>query len=361
MVAPIILISSDSSDESVGSSSSRIILFGTILTEIPTETHVIPPVAPEAETARVASPAGVLDLITYSSTDSNTSEDLPSPEHFSTIPATLPFLRTDSFEAFDSDSSDRPLSLDSHETVYSCLARPGDTLGSHLRTLTMWLVLRGDNMEESTPIYHARVQWSLTTSVPSAIPDLGALSPTYADLLPLRKRFRSSSARLSIEASIEGSIEIGSEEEDIDSDILADIDADIAAKAATAGEFRVETDVGVEGDEEAKEEAESSAKGTIEIRIERATELEITEDIPAPVTDEGDRETFDIGLDVVIQELYDHMVDILVQRIADVEEEQRRQEVRALSDKREMTRLRERDSMLEGSNMRLRGALAEER
>ncbi|GKG46785.1 hypothetical protein Tco_0503982, partial [Tanacetum coccineum] len=88
---------------------------------------------------------------------------------------------------------------------------------------------------------------------------------------------------------------------------------------------------------------------TLEIGNDRATELEITEDIPAPVVDGDDRETFDIGLDVVIQELYDHMVDIPVQRIADVKEEQRCQEVRALSDEREMTRLGERVSMLEGS------------
>ncbi|GKD92435.1 hypothetical protein Tco_1372272, partial [Tanacetum coccineum] len=262
------MISSDSSDESVGSSSSRIILFGTILTEIPTETHVIPPVAPEAETARVASPAGVLDLITYSSTDSNTSEDLPSPEHVSTIPATLPFLRTDSFEAFDSDSSDRPLSLDSHETVLPPAVRQRVPASPEIPRRSSILVLLGQEIPLGRPYrtqpngvlkmlttrkrvhpYPARVPVnhrrfcsspsssprkrrrssssslssdsppatttidckrcrSLTTSVPSAIPDLGALSPTYADLLPLRKRFRSSSARLSIEASIEGSIEI---------------------------------------------------------------------------------------------------------------------------------------------------------
>ncbi|GJW67705.1 hypothetical protein Tco_0122129 [Tanacetum coccineum] len=114
-------ISSDSSDESVESSISRIILFGTILTEIPTETPVVPPVAPEAEVAIVASPAGVLDLIMYSFTDSDSSDDLPSPEHVSNLPATSPFLCTDSSEASsdssDSESSDRPLSPDSHATT----------------------------------------------------------------------------------------------------------------------------------------------------------------------------------------------------------------------------------------------------
>ncbi|GJZ62639.1 probable manganese-transporting ATPase PDR2 [Tanacetum coccineum] len=61
----------------MGSSSSRIILLGTIPAEIPIETPMIPLVAPEVEAARVASPARVLNLITYSSTDFDPSEDLP--------------------------------------------------------------------------------------------------------------------------------------------------------------------------------------------------------------------------------------------------------------------------------------------
>nr|GFA30778.1 hypothetical protein [Tanacetum cinerariifolium] len=132
---------------------------------------------------------------------------------------------------------------------------------------------------------------SPTTSVPSTIFALGALSPTRADLLPPRKRFRSSSVALSLEASIEGSMEIGSEEEDIDSDVMADIEADIAAAA-------------------------------------EIVEPVVPYDISVSITDEGSREDFEIGLDVVIQELFDHMLEIPYAR---------------------------------GGNMRLRGGLAEER
>ncbi|GKE32455.1 hypothetical protein Tco_1451777, partial [Tanacetum coccineum] len=46
MAALIISISSNASDESVGSAPSRIILFGTIPAEIPTKTPVISPIAP---------------------------------------------------------------------------------------------------------------------------------------------------------------------------------------------------------------------------------------------------------------------------------------------------------------------------
>ncbi|GKF51252.1 hypothetical protein Tco_0147719, partial [Tanacetum coccineum] len=79
MAALVILISSDSSDESVGSSTSRIILFGTILAEILAEIQTIPPRAPEAGVVVVALPAGVLDLITYSSTISDSSKHPPAP------------------------------------------------------------------------------------------------------------------------------------------------------------------------------------------------------------------------------------------------------------------------------------------
>nr|GEV94238.1 RNA-directed DNA polymerase, eukaryota, reverse transcriptase zinc-binding domain protein [Tanacetum cinerariifolium] len=62
----VILIFSYSSDESMGFSTSRTILFGTILAEIPAEISIILPREPEAGVTIVASPTGVLDLITHS-------------------------------------------------------------------------------------------------------------------------------------------------------------------------------------------------------------------------------------------------------------------------------------------------------
>nr|GEU78172.1 reverse transcriptase domain-containing protein [Tanacetum cinerariifolium] len=150
---------------------------------------------------------------------------------------------------------------------------------------------------------------SPTALVPLATPTLGALAPARADLLSHRKRFRSSSATLSPEDSIEESIEIYSEEEDIDSDVMSDIEEDIAVETVAteaAADVEVDTgfeaDVGIDSDDEAEEEAESSIRGTIEIGMDKAIGLEVTEDIHAPDADKGDRETFDIGLDVVIQE-----------------------------------------------------------
>ncbi|GJW84876.1 hypothetical protein Tco_0158021 [Tanacetum coccineum] len=120
MAASAIAISSDSSDESVGSPPSRVILFGDIPTVIPStsvvapETSTIAPVissaAPVVETTLVASPTGLCGLVPYSDSDSDSPDEMDSPEYITPLPATSPFLYTDSSEA--SDSSDGPPSQD---------------------------------------------------------------------------------------------------------------------------------------------------------------------------------------------------------------------------------------------------------
>ncbi|GJU84509.1 hypothetical protein Tco_1292055 [Tanacetum coccineum] len=116
MAASAIIISSDSSDESVGSPPSRVILFGDIPTVIPStsvvapETSTIAPVissaAPMVETTLVASPTGLCSLVPYTGSDSDSPDEMTSPEHISPLPAISPFICTDSSEA--PDSSDGP-------------------------------------------------------------------------------------------------------------------------------------------------------------------------------------------------------------------------------------------------------------
>ncbi|GJR04502.1 hypothetical protein Tco_0527486 [Tanacetum coccineum] len=125
MAASAIAISSDSSDESVGSPPSRVILFGDIPTVIPStsvvapETSTIAPVissaAPVVETTLVASPTGLCGLIPYSDSDSDSPDEMSSPEHISPLPAISPFLCTDSSEA--PDSSDGPPSQDLYVAI----------------------------------------------------------------------------------------------------------------------------------------------------------------------------------------------------------------------------------------------------
>ncbi|GKB02497.1 reverse transcriptase domain-containing protein, partial [Tanacetum coccineum] len=106
MAAPVISISSDSSEESVGSHVPRAIFFGAIVAIIPVIpkvpiVHGDPLVAPEVGAVSVTSPIGVLDLVDYSSSDSDPSEDSlpPAPK----LPLVSPFLCFDDLEA-DSES-----------------------------------------------------------------------------------------------------------------------------------------------------------------------------------------------------------------------------------------------------------------
>ncbi|GJV79839.1 hypothetical protein Tco_1515709 [Tanacetum coccineum] len=120
MAASAIAISSDSSDKSVRSPPSRVILFGDIPTVIPStsvvapKTYTIAPVISSAahvvETTFVASPTGLCGLVPYSGSDSDSPDEMYSPEHISPLPAISPFLCTDSSEA--PDSSDGPPSQD---------------------------------------------------------------------------------------------------------------------------------------------------------------------------------------------------------------------------------------------------------
>ncbi|GJY65410.1 putative reverse transcriptase domain-containing protein [Tanacetum coccineum] len=119
MAAPIISISSDSSEKSVGSHAPRVILFGIILVIIH-EVPIVPAdpiVTPEVGAVLVVSPTGVLDLVDYSSSsDSDPSEDSlpPAPD----LPLVSPFLCSDDLEA-DGESElaeQRPVSS-SHDTL----------------------------------------------------------------------------------------------------------------------------------------------------------------------------------------------------------------------------------------------------
>ncbi|GKC79187.1 hypothetical protein Tco_1129961 [Tanacetum coccineum] len=129
MAAPVISISSDTSEESVGSHAPRVILFGAIPAIIPVipEVPIVPAdpiVTPEVGAVSVVSPSGVLDLVDYSpSSDSDPSEDSlpPAPD----LPLVLPFLCSDDSEA-DGESEpaeQRPVSS-SHDALVPLLEFP---------------------------------------------------------------------------------------------------------------------------------------------------------------------------------------------------------------------------------------------
>ncbi|GJU10862.1 hypothetical protein Tco_1133258, partial [Tanacetum coccineum] len=131
MVAPVISILSDTSEESVGSHAPRVILFGVIpdiILVIP-EVPVVPAdpiVTPEVGTISVVSLAGVLDLVDYSlSSDSDPLEDsLPLALDF---PLVSPFLCYD-----DTKANEFPLApVVSPPGIRRCsatLVRPGEAI-----------------------------------------------------------------------------------------------------------------------------------------------------------------------------------------------------------------------------------------
>ncbi|GJW83138.1 putative reverse transcriptase domain-containing protein [Tanacetum coccineum] len=123
MAAPVISISSDSYEECVGSHVPWVILFGAIpaiipvILEVPTEVpivHADPLVAPKVRAVSVTLPTGVLDLVGYSSSDSDPSEDSlpPAPE----LPLVSPFLCSDDSK-MDSESEPVEERPERHESL----------------------------------------------------------------------------------------------------------------------------------------------------------------------------------------------------------------------------------------------------
>ncbi|GKE29990.1 hypothetical protein Tco_1445374 [Tanacetum coccineum] len=106
MAAPVISISSNISVESVGSSFPRVILIGSIFVELP--------VAPEVGAAVVASPAGVLELDTHSSSEADPSESSLPP--VSVAHMVSPFLCLDDSE-LDTEMPKRHVSPIPHDAM----------------------------------------------------------------------------------------------------------------------------------------------------------------------------------------------------------------------------------------------------
>ncbi|GJR43584.1 hypothetical protein Tco_1311687 [Tanacetum coccineum] len=127
MAISVISVSSDSSEESVGTSTGRVILFGTIPTTIPDTTlSVIPPtthidttpipiVSPTIPPSPDYTPASP-DYSPASDTEFDPSED-PSSDHIPPLPATLPFLSSTAMFLY-SDIPDTPPSF-THGTPFT--------------------------------------------------------------------------------------------------------------------------------------------------------------------------------------------------------------------------------------------------
>nr|GEX84588.1 hypothetical protein [Tanacetum cinerariifolium] len=412
-------ILSDSSVESVGFHVPRVILFGAIHVVIP-EVLVEVPIVPadplvvlEAGAVFVTLPTGVLDLVDYSSYDSDPSEDSlnPAPE----LPFVLPFLCFDNSEA-DSEVTSRPsspLRSSSHDTfapsseflvtpivspprIYrrpTILIRPGrKQVGPFPARKLAWrrVSYRSSNRHSSpnftldssssgssldsssdnssgfpldslsdTSLAHSSRFASLstpyppmtsessldlfsersldsssfsagpsrkrcrspTTSVPSSTLVSRSIAPTYADLLPARKRFKGS---YSLKDSKEEHIEIGT------ADAEAVVDLGIGDEAHTKDGIGLGVEIVASEIKEDEEEfkAYASMRGTMEIDVDPLVTGGIIESTRGDVPD----------LEDTLYDIVQHMSEVPLDRITEFETAQRQLEAGQLTASRERER-----------------------
>ncbi|GJZ72791.1 reverse transcriptase domain-containing protein [Tanacetum coccineum] len=336
---------------------------------------IVPTIPPIAPTIQYTSPFICTDLF-----DNDTSERLPSQDPYEVIVArwrsrvatrSSPPIHDSSRDSLSETSSD------SHSDTSS---------DSSSRHSSSGYAKSDSPCDSSAAIFAGPSRKrcrSLTTSVPAASPVPGALSPVRADLLPPRKRIRYSNSETDLEVSLEEGFvphvprEIGLgvdvedsykpyTELDIDLDVQADIDACIAFADDIASRW---TDVRVKIRTAAEEEAKSSARGTIEIGVDRLTHPVVSDDtaeavrenFPELVSADESLEVMQRGLDMVMQELYDHMVEIPVHRVRVIESVQRDQGHRIMATSQQSAAMSVRIGTLERDNRRLRGMLDVER
>nr|GEU41555.1 hypothetical protein [Tanacetum cinerariifolium] len=268
-----------SSEESVKTSTARVILFGTIPTAIPVTVPIVdPPVVHDDTPLILTETPTILHVV-------------------STLPYTSPFMYTDSS---DSDTSERPPSQDPYKVT---VARYSESHSSSKH-------FSSDDFSSNTSLGSSSC-YSSYTSLGHYIPDSSFDTPTASFAGPSHKRRRSHAVSvllatpvpraLSSDDSVESSYEAYTER-DIDSDVQADIDVDTAAAEAAAAReayAKVKVETRIDKEDEVKE-AESSHRGTVVIGVNTVVELVVLEDTPLPIDDRSSKETAQIGLDEIV-------------------------------------------------------------
>ncbi|GJR38347.1 putative reverse transcriptase domain-containing protein [Tanacetum coccineum] len=322
MAISVISISSDSSEDSVGTPTDTPV--------IPTETPIIAPTIPPSPDYTPASP----DYSPASDSESDPSED-PSSDHIPPLPAILPFLSSDD-DPTDSDAPDTPLSP-THGMPFTeitastqrspiiprrrvMILSPGQPIPHgrpyryhlngpvHMMTArkrvgllsTHRLAVRhsndhssSDSSSEASSDFHSdassdpssrhplsdhslpdlpgtsarpsrKRRKSPMTSVPALSPVSGALSPVRADLIPSPKRVK-------------------------DSGYLADVEVDpkeISLRDDAIVGVNALRDRGIDGrvvvEAIDRDEKETGVRGPVEVRVERVTHPVMPEDILEP-------------------------------------------------------------------------------
>nr|GEU81662.1 retrovirus-related Pol polyprotein from transposon 17.6 [Tanacetum cinerariifolium] len=390
MAASAIIVSSDSFDESVGSPPSRVILFGDIHTIIPSISMVAPETSTTApvisyvalmvETTIVALPTGLCGLVPYLDSDSDSPDEMDSPETLMLLPLLIRgagdmtvrkrvgplFARRLTWRHVSPRFSDHHPSSSSSSTDSSLVHSSGlDTPGqAHSGSLTRVVSPRlgyppvraprhsevfrrwcaaplstfyppttsesSSGYSSERPLHssshfagpsHKRCR-SPTNFVPLSTPVTGSLARTRADILPPRKRFRDS---YSPETNIEEDTEIDTTETKYgrELDIINGYDV------------RDHIEVDPRDD---REELEASTGDTVVLGTDPRLVPMVDEGIVEPVgrdssssfdTRDGTArsvEDISIDLDGAIHEFYHHMSKVRMDRIVGIEATRRQLE-----------------------------------
>nr|GEW25174.1 hypothetical protein [Tanacetum cinerariifolium] len=280
MAFSVISISSDSSKESMGASTARVILFGMIPTTIPptTPTTDLPIIHDDTLLTPTISPT--IPII---------------PPIAPTIQYISLFINTDSS---DSGTLNSPPSQDPYESVPIPVGRPYRS--SPMRHSSLGYSI-SDSLDDSLTAASARPSRnrcrSLTSSVLVVFLVRGALSPVRADLSPPPKRIRDSDSVTNLEVSLEDGYEPYIHREGMD-------DRDVVETTFT-------------------KEVESSMRGTIEAevdpRVGPVVDYDVRESVREDVFDhviaDGAIEVTYKTLGDLVQRFHDHVVEIAVHRI----------------------------------------------
>ncbi|GJT36030.1 putative reverse transcriptase domain-containing protein [Tanacetum coccineum] len=351
MVASAIAISSDSSNESVGSPPSWVILFGDIPTVIPSTFVVAPETSTIAPVISSAAPVVETTLSTFpryqlfhhseapDSSDGPPSQDPyvatvarwrsrviarpSSSSEFPIAPVTtppgilgpLPTIRLAWRHASPSSlyhhSSSSSSSSDSSPVHSSGLDAPDQAhSGSSTRDVSPRLYSSERPLHSSSHSAgpsRKRCR-SPVNSVPSSTPVMGSLAPTRADLLPPRKRFRDSYLP---EASIEEDTEINPIETEVDMELGIGDGDDV--------EDHVEIDPRNVRDDIEEYETDTSDGDTVEVGIDLMSAPIVEEEIIEPAGEDSSNssgtrdgivrsfEDMPIDVDDVVRDFYHHM------------------------------------------------------
>ncbi|GJX77835.1 putative reverse transcriptase domain-containing protein [Tanacetum coccineum] len=300
MAISVISVSLNSSEESVGTSTGRVILFGTISTTTPdTKLFLIYPRESVIDNIYLPLPATSLFL---SSTDDSSDSDIPDTPPSPTYGT--PFTKT-------------TLSTKSLPVASGALRRCEEEVG---RYLTSCLAVRhsidyssSDHFSLDDSLRDSSSSSSSETSLDSSADALSDISSSVHLLIIHYPHHHWTGLGVNfVDESSEPSRFRGTYLE-IDVDVMRSNEInECFAYADALRDIRVDARVVVEAIDQ--EETKTGMRGLVEVRVDRVTHLVVADDIPEP-TQEGVVEVTYETLGDLVQRFHDHTVEILVRRV----------------------------------------------